>query len=659
MLMILALAVIGGCKSNGRAIPGVKTLALTGKKGYLEYVLRQREEDRESKPGGESDKFKETIIEQRLFVETDGYVYHPNLLDFSIGALFGLTQSDFRQSVDGRSTDSSQDGNILEFDISGMLLKKKSYPLTFSARRARSLTPRPFRSSIDTTTTRLSAQWQYVSARTPIMLRLTHSIIEQDPFVQAGEEPGREENTILRIEADHIFNEWNVLSLVYDHEALEQRPFPTDYVIDELWLTHRLDFGDSKQHRLKSELNYRTQKGSFDSEQTSWTELLRFKHTDRLNTWFRSEWYDRSQGGLATDEAIGEQSVRVEGGLTHRLYESLESNLEAHYQLQEFDTDLTIERFGGSASFGYKKKNRWGLLLIDYSVSFEQIDQSSGEATFEVIERPYVFLDSAPIVLEDANIISGSIIILREDRTQVYQRESDYRIHRVGDLMELERITTGRITNEETVLISYRYEVFGDYQFDNVTQRVGVRQNFSSGLSPYYRLIHQRQTLAAKGEAGITPNDIIAYVVGLEYKSRQLRLLAEYEDHDSTIRPFRAIRLNGDYTRGFKSGMSVSVGAGWSEIHQSPPERRDTTILSLRARFQYPITRRLKIEGGVAYRDETDTLYGKDEGLEAEFSLDYSIRQTALRLTYEFSALEDDFAKQDSSTLYLQIRRSF
>lgn len=653
------LLLLTGCQTSRRHHPSIRTFALGRRTGYLEFVVRQRQEDRTTKAGSGRTKSEELILEEHLRLETKGYVYHPNLLVFSLGGLFGLQQVDFEESFSGGTIDSSKDGDVLEFDIQGTLFQAKKYPLSLFARRGRSITPRPFQSSIQTTNTSYGLSWQYVSLRTPVRLTFKHSVIEQDPFLTAGEREGREENTILQLDAKYLFSDRNILSFAYNHEELEQRPFPTEYVRDRVTVRHRLEFGGAKRHSFESQVDYERGEGTFDADLIRWTESLSLNHTERLRSWYKTEVFDRDQGSASSANQVSERSFNAEAGLEHRLYESLESRLLGFFWNQDFDPDLSVRRVGLQADFDYRKKNRWGVLRGTYRIRFERRDQSDGQVNFEVVDRPRTFVAFEPLVLQETNITRASVMLLREDRTLLYEEGRDYVVSPVGDRIELERTATGRIEDGETVLISYRFRMVGGFDLDTLNQSFGLRQQFAFGLSPFYRYRQQRQDLSPPGASGITPEDIDAHTFGVEYRKGPLRLKAEHTDHKSNVRPFRASRLRASYTRDFKNRGTLGLGASWADIDQGPPRPRDTRIITAEARYTQPITDRLIVQGGISYGDQTGTATGRDRIFRANLSLDYSIRKTELHVKYEFSTVDDDFIEEDSSALYIRIRRRF
>ncbi|MCP4251149.1 MAG: hypothetical protein GY778_29275 [bacterium] len=657
-LICFAIAGLAGCRSQPSRAGGVRSVQLNEFGGYLELVARQRERDQESKISPNTTRSEETIFEESLKLEVDGYAYHPNFLEFTLGGLFGLLQHEFKEDLSGRRQSSSDDGNIIEFDLSGHFFKKKKYPGTIYARRYRGLEPRSFLSSIETTTTNFGLTWQYVSERTPTSVQFSHTDVELDPLGDE-EATGEHKNTVFRFETGYRFNKRSVLSFVYDRESIEQRPFDLDYDTDELTLSHRLDFGSNAQHRLDSELNYYDQRGSFNIERARWREVLRLTHTPNLESWYTLEIASREQGNLSGVPPLEETSYLFSGTLEHRLYESLVTQLSGFIQRQEFKPDLEIDRYGLQASFDYRKKNRWGTLLAAYRARIINEDRTGGEVRSEVLDERHIFRDPEPIVLGNRNVDSGTIFVTSEDALTIYQLGRDFTTRQLGETTELERVPTGRILEGDTLLIDYNFTIGGGFSLDTLGQDFNIRQNFDFGLSPYYRLRWQDQDISPLRATGAIAEDITAHIIGVEYRKGPFRLVAEFEDHDSTVTPFEAIRLSGDYSHRFKFGATGVIKARWSDVDYFEPNLRETRLFSIEGRYRQAITEHLFVEGAVLYRDEKDSLSGPDEGIDLDLTVEWMIRQTEVRVTYEYGEIEDDFSRNDHSTLFVQVRRRF
>ena len=648
-----------GCQSTRSPTPeGVKGIEITSVRRQLEMTARLRDQEQTSKVGAGSTSSKESIFEEGVRIETEGSVYHPNFMEFSLAGLFGLLQEDFESDYDGRRQTSSDDGDILEFDFEGHFLKKKPYPGTVYARQYRRLDPRPFLSSLQTTTQTYGFVWQYVDDKMPTSLQFDSTQVDLDPL-DPDEETGEQDNTTLRFETGYRFDDHNVLSFIYDRRTVSEKPFDLEYDSDELTLGHRLDFGPQHRHRLDSDLIYFDQRGSFDIERFRWREILRLTHSETLRSWYQFELMDRNQGTLSGVPPIQETSYLLSGTVEHKLYESLVSELFAYGQIQDYESGLEISRLGIQPSLDYRKTNPWGILLANYLFRAQTEEREGSGQDFEVINERLTFHDPEPAVLSNTNVVIGSIFITAEDRTTLYRAGEDYRVSVVGDRVEIERVPTGRILDGQTVEVDYTWEVSGDLTLDTLTHNFQIRQNFDMGLQPYYRLRKQDQDVTPKDSTGVVTEDITANIVGTEYRRGPIRLLAEYEDHDSTITPFEAIRLSGVYTHRFKRDATARLRMRWVDIDRGGDVPRQTEFFTVEASHSQRIGEHLTLEGTVLYRTEDDSLSGSDEGVDVDLSLEWIIRETELRVTYEWGQFEDDFAENRNQMLYVQFRRRF
>lgn len=655
-LMVLSST---GCQApQGASADGVKAIEITSVRRQLEMTARVREQEQKSKVGAGSSSFDESIFEEGVRIETEGSVYHPNFMEFSLAGLFGLLQEDFESEYGDRTRVSSDNGDVLEFDFEGHLLKKKPYPASVYARQYNTLDPRPFLSSLKTTTQTYGYFWQYVDDKMPTTLQFDSTDVELDPM-DTDEETGRQKNTNFRFETAYHFSEQNVLSFIYDRDTVLEEPFDLEYDVDELTLGHRLDFGPHNWHRLDSELVYYDQRGSFDVERLRWRETLRLTHSDTLRSWYQLEILDRTQGSLTGIPPIQATSYTGSGTVEHKLYESLISQLFAYGQFLDYESGLEVTRFGIQPNIEYRKENRWGLLLADYQFRAQTEERVGANQSFEIINELVTFRDPDPVVLANTNVVIGSIFITAEDRTTVYRAGDDYRVTEVGDRIEIERVPTGRIVDGETVLVDYTWEVGGDLTFDTTTHNLQIRQNFDIGLQPYYRLRNQDQEVTPADATGVVPEDITANIVGTEFRREPIRLLAEYEDHESSIAPFEAIRLSGDYTHRFNRDSTSRLRLRWVDIDRSGDIPRQTEFFLAEARHRQRIGEHWTLEGAVLYRTEEDSLNGPDEGIDVDLSLEWIVRETELRVTYEYGNFEDDYAENRNQMLYVQYRRRF
>lgn len=652
----------GGEPTAGRAATarreGFKDINITAVRRELEFNARYREQNQKSKVGRGALSTEEMLFEESVRLEVEGSVYHPNLFEFTLSGLFGLLQQDFDETFDDRRRTSSDDGDIYEFEFEGLFLKKKKYPLSAYARRYRILEPRAFLSSLQTTTSTYGFTWQYVDEKMPTSLQLNYTEVEIDPL-DPEEGEGLQENFSVRFDTQYRFSDRNILTFIYEHEDVREEPFELDFKSDEFRLEHDLIFGERGRHRLESEISYFDQRGTFDIQRFRWREILRLQHTDDLKSWYQLEYLDRDQGSLSGVEPIGEEQWYFAGTLEHQLYESLYTQLFAFYQTQRFDSGLDIDRMGFQPSFDYRKKNPWGELQADYTFRIQKEERDGGGLSGEVLDERQTFMDPEPARLSNPNVSVASIFVTAEDRITVYRAGDDFIVRRVGDFIELERIPTGNILEGETVLVDYVFLVPGDFDLDTERHLFGIRQRFNFGLTPYYRFRKQNQDISPKDARGITPDDIEAHVGGAEWDIGPLRLTAEYEDQESLINPFTAVRATADYTHRFEFGGVGRIRARWSDVDRRGDQDRQTEFWTVEGRYRQRVGTTFAIETSVLYREEDDSESGNDSGVDLDVTVEWNVRQTEVRVTYEYGRFDDDFSENDNQSLFVQLRRQF
>ena len=75
--------------------------------------------------------------------------------------------------------------------------------------------------------------------------------------------------------------------------------------------------------------------------------------------------------------------------------------------------------------------------------------------------------------------------------------------------------------------------------------------------------------------------------------------------------------------------------------------------------YRHPLTANLTVEAAALYRTEEDSLIGKNDGVDFDLTIEWFVRQTEVRLTYEYGEFENRFAQNENSSVYLQVKRSF
>lgn len=625
--------------------------------GFVELKTRIRDEERRPKDDRETEYEKETIFWENVQLEADGFIYHPNLIEFSASGLFGLVQSSFDTSVGGRQQKNSDNGTTLEYDLSADIIAQSKYPLHLFTRRLQELVPRPFSASQEQTTTESGLIWSYLDEIWPANLQVVTSELDIDP-IGDFDRPRNKQTDVVHLDVGHKFSDRHRIRLDYEHQTVKESPFDINYDIDELRLMDVFEFGANKEHRLETSLSTYDQRGTFELQRRELRGALRLTHSDTLRSWYQVEVSDRTQGGIDGGD-VKDRTYYVEGNVEHRLYESLVTQVGGLYELQDLGDDGEASRYGLYTTLDYRKKNPWGVLAANYTIEQQRSQRNGEDRVILVIDQRRTFVDPDPIVLSDPQIDKDSIVITDLTGLQVYKEDIDYRLFEFADRIEIHRIPTGDIADGEIVLLDYDIRNVNDITIDTLYQRFGIRQIFDFGLTPYYRYEWQDQTVTGRGTALTQADDVSAHIIGVEYLDRSFRAMVEYENRDSTLAPFEAYSASGGYTHRFANGATGSVGAQWKNTTWFDPIDRERTYFAFDSTYRHSITDSLRLESELRYLNEQDTISGDDQGLGFSLSLEWFYRQLEMRLAFDAGRYDSPFAQTDSAMLTVQVKRRF
>ena len=128
-----------------------------------------------------------------------------------------------------------------------------------------------------------------------------------------------------------------------------------------------------------------------------------------------------------------------------------------------------------------------GSLQAAYSVRLEQRDQNASSGPTQVIGDHFPLVGSAWETLTERHVILGSVAVFNVARTQRYIEGIDYVLMVVGNEMRVQRRVGGGILDGQEVLLDYFYNEGGTYSVNQNDQRVDVTWSITRNLSTYFR----------------------------------------------------------------------------------------------------------------------------------------------------------------------------
>jgi hypothetical protein len=415
-------------------------------------------------------------------------------------------------------------------------------------------------------------------------------------------------------------------------------------------------FGEGAKHRLDSLFNYINQSGSFEFQNLRLQERLKLQHTPSLLSK-----YDVQYSKLERD-MLDSQQIRGQAGIEHRLFESLVTNADAFVSKTDLGPDGNLMQYGGILGLNYRKMNPWGTLLSNYSASITRSDQTGGSGKGMVVGEAHTATDLVPVELGRTNI-DVSTIRVRTAGGELFQEGDDYTVSQNSGRVFLNTVVIGGVVPPN---FSEGQEFFVDYEFfveperreDTLRQGFSIRERFKNGISIFYGLRTQDQTVTST-VADIMPDESLAHTFGIDYTHKGLFLLAEYSMEDSTLIPLTSKKLEGRYRWLIGPATTASLGLTNQWLDFGEPDAREVELLEALAEVFSRLTDKYSVSSSVDYRNEDDTRFGVTEGFQIDNKLEYHYRQFSATIGAELSFLERRDDEIDSIFVYVKAQRRF
>jgi hypothetical protein len=618
-------------------------------KGDLELVAEKHIDKQGT--GVNRIKNETTELQEKLRLETEGDIYHQNLLTYAAAIAFGLRQSRF--DFDGDADKGS--GTIDAYSLSGQLLPTKPYPMRFHLDKSEQYIPRLFSSTLKSETERAGGALSLRLEDWPMQFQYSEGKTKQKGLSARDLDLYTREDENFRYSLEHDFSELSNLSFEYESDDLRQERFNTLFnrKEDRYNLRHDYIFGNNEQHRFDSYLNLLEQSGDYELERIQWQERLILRHSDTFDTNYNFTFNESKRPTLKNDE------IRVGAGFTHRLYESLVTTGNFYTSEEDLGDGVDISRDSGTLVFDYKKKNPWGTLFGNYIVGILNLEQTGGSTLVNVVDErhPFTVAGSMRIELDRTNIDTLSIVVMDSGRSKIY---SDYTVSQIKGITEILIIPGGDITTDGDQTLSIDYDFFTEPQRDEeaFTERVRIGERFRNGLSLYYEFQSRDQQISST-DTDIIPDEFEINTFGADYVNKGLRLLAEYSREKSTRSPSRSKRLHASYLLGKYRDTKVSLYATNSWIDYTGTSPADITLLTLGADASSKLSDKYSIVSNIDYRDEDDSRQGITKGLQWAVELQYVFRQLRFSTGVEFNHLDRLRHETENTFLYFRLKRTF
>lgn len=480
----------------------------------------------------------------------------------------------------------------LDWDVSGRLLAGRPVSGTFAHARARGTSERAARPlgefEVETSSAEAALAWRPLPLRLTWLERSTYQRWTVDPRETPLVTDYAERTVRLAARNDRT-------DLVLQRAHFDDRDGREDFRSTHAAFGHTLRWG--RGSRLATALAQTRRERASAYRQASWEERLRLQHLRSLAT----EW---SVARFETD-ALGARS-RTDGwsgAVEHRPAAWLAWGGRAATHHARLDGAANTVRVLAPRASVRLAPGRGVVLSAGVDAAFERREERGGRgASRAVVGERHVVPPTRVFVLDQPGADPASVVVRAAGGAITYVAPLDYRVTRVGDVVQVDVPATSRIAPGDALEADYRHVPAG---LERSTARATSANAAISwgGLS----LRHRRAARGADAESPGLRATVPAYDERATEAEARLRggacaatLRAERRERESDGPRYRADRLQADLAPpvagGLASALCVTV-----ERRRGAGARLDIASAALRLGWSAPGA--LRLDGTVdAYR---------------------------------------------------------
>jgi hypothetical protein len=604
-------------------------------------------------------KSRSELMEEELYLHTEGDVFDAKLLTYFLGGGFGLSQQKYELGSESGSTS----GELRSYDVRGNFLSGKPYPFSVGSRKGESIVSRQFLSPLHVENTSNSVQGRLRVPGWPMTFSWSESELNRSSAVGTTEDLYRRNDERFSYSVLHDFSERSHLDYRFDLNNLSQEgtSSTSDLETGNHRFIHDLVFGKDDEHNLNTSITQTNTKGDFKSDILNWSESLNLNHSERFMTFYNAN-YTKSKFQTAETETMGGAA-----GLRYRLYDNLTTTASGFGNKSDLGGGSETKWYGGKVRFDYYRHNPWGLLRSNYSFQTINRETSGDTGTDIVTDESHTFTDPFAVRLDKRNVIIDTIVVTDSSGTDIYTEgvDGDYTVRQVGDFVELVIDTLDadmpNITDGQEILVDYLYVVDNSTEQDIVQQDFRIEQKFDNGFSVYYSYLSRENNINVSQDLGsVNPSDEYATnIAGAGYENDRITLLAEHSETESTWNSTTGDRVSASayWPLTSRTVLRGRVSQAW--LNSSGNLNRDSTLFRAEGGFKSYLTKYMRLLGDGELRREDASDIGKTGGLRFGTGIEYRRRALSVRTGWDYYFLDRQNTDRTSTRFYLRLTREF
>ena len=634
-------------------------------------LIGERDDEERHYADGSRQKQESNELWPTVGATLNGSVYHSALLNYSMSGETGLgwENSTYQQTgADGITTTEKSQGTspFDQYNVMAILLSEKPYSTTLSANR---YTTRRSTDLFSRTTYEYQdwgVQSGYNDGPVPTSVTAGHSESTEKntlhPQITSADTVGasasnrRAHGSTLASVNRTDSTQQNDSFISEGHSVLASLLDSESYLGGYMNLASSLNYDsftqDVRNENATNEVDRLLQQSrQLEYTRLTWREGLTVNHTERLTSL-----YDFSMLRQETGSDVSTWDT-VSASLMHRLYESLNSRLYTDY-LKADESGNERDRYGGGIQESYMKRlGLWGHLSLGVGTGLHEETRQNVSGNNHTINESHTLKDNQVTFLNERNIDTSAVVVTDPGHTVIYSQGSDYELIDRGGVVEIRRVTGGRIPDGGTVLVSYPSVAKQAGSFSTTQNNANFRLDLWQSLLGLYG--GYNEALTRDNGAGVMEEDLTSWLLGIDSSYAYLRVGAEHQDYQSNFTSYKSDRLFQElyYNLSEISSARLVCDQTWTTYGDSADSLRTQSYV---ARYHASLNRSLSFEAstGVRFRQRAiDASNTRD--LFASSMITYYIGLTRINLYYDLQDQDALGTATRRQTITLNLRRSF
>jgi hypothetical protein len=623
----------------------------------LRYIETDAEADRENfqPPGSGSEKSTLLYVSPRLGVGWNNYIYHPNLMTYSLLLEPGYLYQE--RTFNGQT--STTDQFVLEGIGTANFLQFKPYATSASFSKSHEEVKYDFFNTAIVDAQSWGVFSGYRDGPVPVTTSFLQSHEDSDDFSQITST----DQNILNVNAHNERKDHDLTDLSYQFNEFNRETqvngstLPNDNTLNHVSLTDTEHFSKSL---LQSTFRFDERNAqTTESSDINATVNYSVDHSSTLSSYYD---YSLSQFSDPTSDSLLNYGVV---GITHRLYESLVSGLDVHGSTFNSSTgDSTLDYLSGgtTGSENYTKGlGGWSRLSLNDTASYNYTDQHTSGSEVLVPNESHVVPLNNLVILNQPRAIA--LISVTSANNIPLQEGLDYVVNESTDPWQIQILNGGpsHIQPGMVILVTYTVQTNPSGNYSTVANVAQIRWSFRGDLVSVYAQYSFVKNQASSPEFLLQDDQL--FRTGMEFNWHALHLTADYQDEHSTFFDNQGFSLGQGYSMNlpYDSTLGVDLSQQWlTTTYNTGPtnQTQNLTFYNFLLHYQYRITAGLTwaVEGG--YRQQRG--FEQDQDLfAARTYLNWIVGQLQVHLGYEHENQLINNEKRDRDFGFIRVRRTF